>query len=316
MEQREFTRYGWVEWARCCRWRSAPLWVVGLCLIAVAYGAPPEVAYSPAEEIGQLEKETIKESSGMAPSWRSKERFWTHNDSGDDARLYAFGPHGEHQGTSKVKRAGNEDWEAIDSYQLNGQPYLMVGDIGDNLGRRPLVSVHVIPEPVDPSDDSQAVAQVDFRYEGGPVDCEAMSLDTDRRELYLVEKQLRHLTSRVYVLPWPEKLPIGVKPADRPVLEAKLIGSIPQIAVTDMAFSADNQHLVINTYGDLYVYSRDKTETWRDGLARPPLRIRGPARRQGEAVCFDHDTLDILLTSEGTQAPLWRIRPLAPRQGQ
>jgi hypothetical protein len=237
--------------------------------------------------------------------------YWTHNDSGDDARLFAFDRQGRHHGTCKIERADNADWEALDSCLLDGRPYLLIGDIGDNTARRQRLTIHVVPEPIDPADDGQAVAQVDFEIPGGPVDCEAMALDVERNELLVVEKQIRSLTSRVFAVPWPERLSIGVKKEDRPLLKATVIASVPHLAVTAMDVSTDNRFLVLNTYGDLYVYSRGASESWSQALARPPVRIRGPARRQGEAVCFDRSSLDILLTSEGSGPPLWLVEHLS-----
>ena len=63
----------------------------------------------PAERVGRIEHEPVRESSGIAASRRHPGVFWTHNDKGDAARLYAI------DGTGKLLAefavdARNDDW--------------------------------------------------------------------------------------------------------------------------------------------------------------------------------------------------------------
>lgn len=51
------------------------------------------VAYNTGRETARLANQAIAESSGLACSRTTPGVFWTHNDSGDQARLFAFNPH-------------------------------------------------------------------------------------------------------------------------------------------------------------------------------------------------------------------------------
>ena len=58
-----------------------------------------------------LADKSVTESSGLASSLRREGYFWTHNDSGDGATLYAYDKAGRR--TAKVKLTGvsANDWE-------------------------------------------------------------------------------------------------------------------------------------------------------------------------------------------------------------
>src|SRR5690554_2937742 len=70
-------------------------------------------AYSDPIETGKLESVDLKEASGSAASKCQPGVYWTHNDSGDDALIYAINEKGEHLGVWAVAGAANKDWEDI-----------------------------------------------------------------------------------------------------------------------------------------------------------------------------------------------------------
>jgi hypothetical protein len=53
------------------------------------------------------------ESSGVTPSTRRPGVLWTHNDSGDEPRLYATDSAGDDLGSILVVGARNVDWEDL-----------------------------------------------------------------------------------------------------------------------------------------------------------------------------------------------------------
>lgn len=94
----------------------------------------------------------LDEMSGLARSRRSGV-FWTHNDSGDSARIFAIKANGdavvppgastlEFQGWT-VSGAKNNDWEEIASDGKN----LYVSDMGNNGNRRKDMGIYMFPEP-------------------------------------------------------------------------------------------------------------------------------------------------------------------------
>ena len=103
--------------------------VLALASVAWCGGLP---TYGPPRQLGVLANPRIRESSGLACSRRTPGVFWTHNDSGDRPRLYAFDTTGADLGTYELKGASALDWEDLASFTRKGRGYLLVGDIGDN----------------------------------------------------------------------------------------------------------------------------------------------------------------------------------------
>ncbi len=268
------------------------------------YGAPRQLA--------DLADRRIDESSGIAPSRRRDDVFWTHNDSGPP-RLYAFNTKGEDLGTFEVRGARLVDWEDLASCVLDGRELLVIGDVGDNLRRRKSVTVYLCPEPVltPPPQKTTSVAvsmRIEFTYPDGPQDCEALAVDPGARTIYLLAKRgERH----VYALPIPR-----LRPA-RPLV-AERIATLRLLWVTGMDMSADPPpagRAVVLTYGSAYEYVRGPGQGWAEAFAGRPRTLEMPPRRQGEAVCYDRHGRSLYLTSEGTPCPLYvvpAVGPLAP----
>ncbi|VAX19112.1 hypothetical protein MNBD_IGNAVI01-2275, partial [hydrothermal vent metagenome] len=63
--------------------------------------------------MGIIESNEINEASGIAASRKNPGLFWTHNDSGDNARLFAFDSLGRHRGEFLLAGIQNRDWEDI-----------------------------------------------------------------------------------------------------------------------------------------------------------------------------------------------------------
>lgn len=71
----------------------------------------------------------LEETSGLT---QLNDTLWTHNDSGNEAALYAISPTGKIIATKKLSRHQNIDWEDITT---DGKK-LLVGDMGNNFGTR------------------------------------------------------------------------------------------------------------------------------------------------------------------------------------
>ena len=81
------------------------IWLALWGQLAAAEDATSEPG-SCSQAVCHLAHPKIHESSGLAVSHRHPGLFWTHNDSGDAPRLYAFDEQGRHHGT--LRRAGSE----------------------------------------------------------------------------------------------------------------------------------------------------------------------------------------------------------------
>ena len=258
------------------------------------------IQYGSPRELCKLSTRKINESSGLAISRLSNDRIWTHNDSGDEARIYCINWQGEHLGTCKLKKIKAVDWEDMCSYVIDGRPKLLLADVGDNGLRRKSCRLNIVDEPADPTDDRSKVQVLRFRYATGPTDCEAVAVDPVRREVLLIEKKFA-LTCRVFVLPLP------TDDQGKDDLIAKPIARITVPLVTAADVSPDGLRAMVLTLGQAFEFTRRRDQTWADVFRAPPRVIDMPARRQGEAICYAGNGRDLLLTSELTPTPLFLV---------
>lgn len=269
---------------------------------AVAEG---QIQYGPARELCKLADQQIIESSGIACSRVNRGVFWTHNDSGDTARIFAFNVKGESLGTFTLAGVQARDWEDIASYQRGKAGFLLIGDIGDNKAHRPDYTIYFVVEPllraVGKSAPAviQPLATIHFRYSDGSHNCESLAIDPTDEVIYLVSKT-GDPQCQVYSLPLP-------KGRTAQVLVAKPIATLKIPTTTAMDISPDGLRAVVLTYGDAYEYSRGPKETWAAAFARAPRRLPTPRRAQGESICYGPDGRQLYLTSEKLPCPLLEV---------
>ena len=268
---------------------------------------PTPIEYGPPKQIGTLTNKDIDESSGVAVSWRTPNVFWTHNDSGDDANLYAFKASGEHLKTLRLRNVEPRDWEDMASFVQKGTSYLLIADTGDNQAQRRNCSLHIFKEPAINSRRVEDSRTIRFRYEDGPRDCEAVAVDATTCVVLLATKSFGFSVCDIYQLPlFPEN--------EREEQVAKKIRFIRLPFATAMDVSSDGHRLLIGTYANAFEFFRRDGETWQQAFARNPREIELPKRVQGEAACFGRDGKTIFLTSEKTPTPLWQISPVATKE--
>jgi hypothetical protein len=248
--------------------------------------------------ICHLKNLEVVESSGVAPSRRSSGVYWTHNDSGDGARLFAFDLKGSDLGTFTISGVQAVDWEDIASITLQGKFYLYVGDIGDNARKRSSIYIYRIEEPVATAGkhEVKTYERYELVYPDGAKDCETLLVTSDG-DLHLVTKQ-QDGVSEVYGIPSPRSpgryslVKLGVLRFESPLLLNRLITG------GDMDMSG---RVVLRTYTTAYLFSPDMGEKWF--LAKPePFALT--AERQGEAICFDSISPRVITTSEGAPCPV------------
>jgi len=264
---------------------------------------PAPVAYGKARCLCHLASKRIRESSGLAASHRTPGVFWTHNDSGDGPRLYAFNAAGRHLATVTLRGVHARDWEDMASFKLGGKCFLLVADAGDNARRRTSCRLYVLREPKVPAGATPAALAaepaiaIDFKYADGPHDCESVAVDTRKRRIYLASKTG---IATVYELPLPTKTP------DKSLV-AKAVAAAPVPFAVAMDISPDGSRAVILTYGPAYEFTRAPGETWKQAFARTPRKLPMPPRTQGESICYGTDGKTLYLTSEKLPTPLYRV---------
>src|ERR1043166_5618878 len=82
-------------------------WCAGCNLSSSAPAPDPHSPYATPVQIGTIKSPDITEASGLAASRCQPDVLWTHNDSGDDAYVYALKPTGESLGTWRIPDAHN-----------------------------------------------------------------------------------------------------------------------------------------------------------------------------------------------------------------
>ena len=256
----------------------------------------------------------LRESSGLVRSVRNRGLFWTHNDSGGDPVIY-----GVRAGVGIVAElhlagAPARDWEDMDSGPcpppVSGS-CLYVGDIGDNLGRRPHVSILVVEEPLIDPTVPRTVGRGDWRridavYPEGARDAEALAVWEDGT-MTVVSKG-REGSIDVYSLPlesWSqsEDGPLTLRSAGvLPVSPLWWVGRVAT-AATDW-----EDLLVIRTYTEVYFFRRDG-DGWV--ATRPPCFV-AELGKGGEGLDLDEEGLLYLTRESVGQQPAALERARCP----
>lgn len=225
--------------------------------------------------------------------------LWAHNDSGDSSRLLAFRTSGATVAEVAVSGAENVDWEDI---AAGPEGTLLVGDIGDNLGRRPSVVVYRVPEPR--ASAVAVTARYELRYPDGAGDAEALLFDRSTGAIVIVTKSLGG-EARVYA---------ARRPSSQQVTTMRRFGTIslgPVEPVTAGDVSADGRTIALRTYDAAYVWRRRAGETITAALRRAPCRADAglAGEGQGEALALTRDGQAFLTVPEGTSPALRRYEP-------
>jgi hypothetical protein len=258
---------------------------------------------------GTLTDSALVEISGIAASARNPGTLWAHNDSGDSARLFAVAESGATRVRYTIAGASARDWEdlALGPGPVAGQPYLYIGDIGDNGRSRSSVVVYRVAEPTVTGSGTQTLAgaaALTLRYPDGARDAEALFVDPRTGELHVIAKSGTGGAVGVYRA--PANLPAGSVTVLSRVGTVTLPSGLAN-AVTGAAISADGKAIAVRTYGAVRLWSRDDNQTVATALAAAECRGPVPAESQGEAITFRPDALAYYTVSEGGRADLHRF---------
>jgi hypothetical protein len=267
-------------------WRRGAVAVVVAAACAL-WPAPPAAAQQ-AQVLLRIADQRVVESSGLAVSRRHAGVLWTHNDSGDAARVFAVGRDGRVLATLTFAGVAARDWEAMAvGRDDRGRPALFVGDIGDNQGVWPWVTVYRAAEPARLRDATVPVRRYRLRYPDGPRDAEALLVDPSGGRLYVASKD--EAGGGLYQAPAELR-------GDRVNL-LRRVGRVPPL-VTDGAFSPDGRLLVLRDYQAAHLYQESGGRLATVGL---------PLQPQGESVTFSADGRSLLAGSEGYGSEVWRV---------
>lgn len=253
-----------------------------LVLLPLSFGlwaAAPSPALAKDKVAFTISDERIEESSGLATD-ADNDRYWTANDSGDEARAFALDADGEVQGTLSFG-AEPTDIEAVAMH--NGRLYL--ADIGDNDAEREFVTVYFFDDP-EPGEGNQSYRAYDFEYPDGPRDAEALFVDADGR-LYIVSKEGK---GGIYAAP--------AEPSRQGINELERVADAPAF-VTDAVSLPGGDGVALRTYVSVEVLDTESYEL----IGRAPL----PFQRQGESITVSLDGEKLLVGSEGARSDVYSV---------
>lgn len=233
----------------------------------------------PWQPVGKYTHPDIRESSGIVASRQFEGVYWTLNDSGNPASLYATKLNGELIQEIAVKGSGNFDWEALGIDEKN---QLWIGEIGNNSRLRFDLKVVVVAEPNPFTETEVEVsASYPYRYPNENVDAEGLFIVEGIP--YIVSKERAHAV--LYRFP-------TLQADTKQVLER--VGEFAAAKfVTGAGMSEDGTRLAVCTYDALWVYHGTASDLTQM-IQGTPWSLRHSF--YGESICFDGSNL--VLTNE------------------
>lgn len=256
------------------------------------------------------------ESSGVAVSRCQNNVLWTHNDSGDDAYIFAVNSAGDSLGTWRVPNAENNDWEDIAAFKdASGKCFIYIGDIGDNKGKRPEHFVYRVKEPIVGGNDARSSRKeplasdgadiVRFRYPDYGQDAETLMVHPKSGDIYIVTKRVTG-PAGVYCLRHP------AFDGSTGMLEKVADISVPAIPngfLTGGDISPDGRHVIICDYTQAYEWTlpegdQDFDDIWK----QVPEPVDLGKRKHGEAVAYNVDGTAVYATSEDKDSPVIEVK--------
>ncbi len=271
--------------------------------------------YEKPQTVGRVTSGEITESSGIAASRCAENVFWTHNDSGDDAFLFAISARGEKLGTYKVAGAENDDWEDIAAFKdAKGECFLYVGDIGNNERIKSKMTIYKVREPqVSGADESSSkknpietarAEAVKFVYPDIRHDAETLMIHPQTGDIYVLSKSLSHAAG-VYKL--RANYDLNKTNTLRKIADFA-VPAVPDGLLTGGDIAPDGRRVVLCDYFNGYEISlpketKDFDEIWKQ---KPAVKDLG-AREQGEAIGYAADGKSVFSTSEKKNQPLVKV---------
>ena len=298
--------------------------------------------YGKAQTVGKIENKEIEESSGLAASPCQPNVFWTHNDSGSGAKIFALDAKGANLGEFVVSGAENDDWEDIAAYKNeNGECFLYIGDIGNNNRGRTEMLIYRVREPKIGAMNEKQASRENSKNETNPFNRRGLSAKVGERSEG--RKFAQTETAEAIKFEYPdfrhdaETLMVHPQTGDVYILTKRLSGAagvyrlgaefdskktnklekiadfsvpaVPNGLLTGGDISPDGKRVVVVDYFAAYeIVLPEKAGNFDEIWQAKPSTVLLGERKQGEAIAYGADGNSIFATSEGKKSPVIEVR--------
>lgn len=304
---------------------------LALSLVLAATGpAEPPREWGPEQLVAISETTLVPESSGVIAARRSRNVYFTHNDSGSEKpRVWAFRlsqadrrkQAARHLGSIELVGAGNNDWEDV-AAGPGGMLYILDGGDNPPCNRKEKRVIRFAEPKIDP--DGRPVAlkakceSVRFEYPDPADASKPASRDEDRYDaeclivhpvtgdVYIVTKRDNsdRSVARVYKLHAD-----GIAWGSSRVYVLHFIVELPSTLnmVTAGDVDRDGRHVVLRNYWSAYEYAlpagKPFDEIFRATSQVIPLFKEAMHVLQGEGICYSADGRELIITTESPRGP-------------
>jgi len=253
--------------------------------------------FSTRVDLGEIEHSELAEASGLVESSFNEHVLWSHNDTYNYNRIFAFDVQGRHLGIFWLDGVENRDWEdlALGPGPDEGIDYLYLGEIGDNDSVHEFKYVYRIPEPevqFDQEPVEETIYEYDtiiYQYPDGNRDSETLMVDPLTKDIYIVSKR-EFEDIRVYRAPYPQ-----------PLDEVIILEHVASIALTQIVggdISGNGSEILLKNYHEVYYWERDSAGDLWNAFNNDPILLPYVMETQGEAICWAADSKGYYTLSE------------------
>ncbi|MCS3800151.1 hypothetical protein [Niastella sp. OAS944] len=249
--------------------------------IAGFYITPQEFAVS---------EPALNEASGIADSKANPGYLWVEQDSGNPPSIHLLQHNGTWLKSIHLANVVNRDWEdlVLAAGPKPGVQYLYIAETGDNLLVHTDYAIYRLEEPTAAADTVKQVDKIAFFYPDGSHNAEAILVDGDTKDIYIITKVDRR--SKVFKLTYPYSTTVANK--------AEEVGVLTYNLAVSAAISPSGKEIVVKTYDAIYSYPRKTSETIMQTLAKEPVSLPYTQEPQGEAIVFSNNDSGYYTLSE------------------
>ncbi|MGJ1386997.1 hypothetical protein ACR782_12385 [Sphingobacterium spiritivorum] len=236
--------------------------------------------------LGKLTDPRMQEASGLVASSVNKQHFWTHNDSGDEGRIFLIDNKARLRAIYTLEGVDAVDCEDIAWLEIDGEPYLLLADIGDNLAHRSFVSLYLFKEPMADTSrlvhriPKEQIRHIPLRYPDKARDAEAIIVLPENNQIMIFSK--RDFRTGIYV---SDVLGDSLKNDE----QLKKVGELPFNFITAADISRDGRQLIMKNLTNVYYWKLDPPTGILENLKKPFVKLPYSPEPQGEAIAFDLD---------------------------